>query len=93
MAISPRWSICAIWWSRAILRLHVALGLKKKTVALFGRTSMAEVELYGRGAALAGDVPCLCCYHSDCGVRPSCMERLEAPTVLQAVEQLLSPES
>lgn len=83
-------NLCDLVVTGDTLALHVALGLKKKVVALFGPTSIAEVDLYGRGVALAGDVPCLCCYHSDCNVRPSCMERLKAATVLLAVERLLS---
>ncbi len=86
-------NLCDLVVTGDTLALHVALGLKKKVVALFGPTSMAEVELYERGIALAGDVPCLCCYHSDCSIRPSCMESLEAASVLQAVERLLSLKS
>jgi len=71
------------------LALHVALALQRRVVALFGPTSQSEVELYGRGVALAGDVPCLCCYRSDCEVRPSCMESLDSDTVYEAVQRLL----
>lgn len=71
------------------LALHVALGLGRKVVALFGPTSKNEVDLYGRGVALSGEVPCLCCYLPDCRVRPSCMESLSSAAVFEAVVNLL----
>jgi ADP-heptose:LPS heptosyltransferase len=77
---------CDVLVTGDTMALHLALAMQHpRVVALFGPTSMAEVELYGRGEALAGEVPCLCCYRQDCDVRPSCMQSLSAETVYQAV--------
>lgn len=81
--------LCDLVVTGDTMALHLALGLGKKAVALFGPTSLAEVELYGRGRALQGNVPCLCCYLSNCEVHPSCMESLGADTVFEAVEEML----
>ena len=53
------------------LALHAALGLKKKAVALFGPTSSAEIEMYGRGTKIVSPAKCACCYLPDCDVRPT----------------------
>lgn len=73
------------------LALHAAVGLGKKVVALFGPTSAAEIELYGRGEKVVAPVPCQCCYRTDCAVRPSCMESIEPETVFAAIRKLLPP--
>ncbi len=74
------------------LALHAAAGLKKKVVALFGPTSAAEIELYGRGEKVAAPVPCVCCYRTDCAVEPNCMESIDPETVFAAVRRLLPPQ-
>lgn len=71
------------------LALHVAVATGRRVVALFGPTSLAEIDLADRGERLAGDVPCLCCYRSDCDVSPSCMETLAVDTVHAAVQRQL----
>ena len=73
------------------LALHAAAGLGKKVVALFGPTSAAEIELYGRGEKVVAPVPCRCCYRTDCEVRPSCMESIDPETVFAAILKLLPP--
>ena len=81
--------LCDVVVTGDTMPLHLALALGKHVVALFGPTSRDEVELYGRGQALSGDVPCLCCYMPDCDVRPTCMEVLSSEDVLNAVESQL----
>lgn len=73
------------------LALHAAAGLKKKVVALFGPTSAAEIELYGRGEKVVAPVPCQCCYRTECEVRPTCMESIDPETVFSAIVRLLPP--
>ncbi len=82
-------NLCDVVVTGDTMALHLALALRKNVVALLGPTSRAEVELYGRGVALSGEVPCLCCYLPDCEVHPSCMESLHSDTVFSAVEQFL----
>ncbi len=66
--------------------LHAALALKKKVVCLVGPTSAAELDLYGRGEILQGEIDCLGCYLTRCDKDPYCMKLLEADTVFEAVK-------
>ena len=81
--------LCDLLVTSDTLGLHVALGLGKKVVGLFGPTSSAEIDMYGRGVKIVPDVDCACCYLRECVRRPSCMERISPATVLAAVKGLL----
>lgn len=81
--------LCDLVVTSDTLALHAAVGLKKKVVALFGPTSAAEIELYGRGEKVVAPVPCQCCYLPDCRVRPNCMESITPEMVLSAVKRQL----
>jgi ADP-heptose:LPS heptosyltransferase len=72
------------------LAMHLALALKKKTVALFGPTCPAEIEMYGRGPKLFAGAECAPCYKQTCP-RPVCMKRLTPDMVLQAVREVAVP--
>jgi len=67
--------------------LHVAVGLGKHVVALFGPTCANEIELYGKGRLLRSPVDCAPCYRRSCDVSPSCMDLLTVDTVARAVEE------
>ncbi|MDP8243158.1 MAG: glycosyltransferase family 9 protein [Candidatus Hinthialibacter antarcticus] len=69
--------------------LHAALALRKKVVCLVGPTSATELELYGQGVILQGDVDCLGCYLTRCDKEPHCMNRLPADAVFNALSALL----
>ncbi|MCX6358165.1 MAG: glycosyltransferase family 9 protein, partial [Candidatus Aureabacteria bacterium] len=69
-------SLCDILVTSDTLGLHVALGLGKKVVALFGPTSATEIDVYGRGIKIAADVECACCYLRTCARTPSCMAEI-----------------
>ncbi len=84
-------NLCDLLVTSDTLALHAAVGLKKRVVALFGPTSAAEIDLYGRGEKVVAPVPCQCCYRTDCDVSPNCMETIEPETVLAAVRKLLAP--
>ena len=78
--------LCDVMVTGDTLGLHVATALGKHVVALFGPTSSAEIELYGRGVKIAPEgMECLCCYLNDCEVRPACMERIGVEEVARAV--------
>lgn len=78
--------LCDVMVTGDTMALHLATALGKRIVALFGPTSAAEIELYGRGERIQPEgMSCLVCYRSDCDVRPACMERVSAKTVLNAV--------
>ncbi len=65
--------------------LHVAVARKVPVVALFGPTSHAEIELYGRGEKIVPDLDCLGCYLPTCDVVPHCQELIEPARVVDAV--------
>jgi len=48
------------------LGLHIAIALKKRTIALFGPTCPQEIDLYGRGTKLFLGKPCSPCYRKTC---------------------------
>ena len=81
--------LCDLLVTGDTMALHVAVALGKKVVALFGPTSAAEIDLYGRGVKIVSDAPCVGCYRTDCDVKPTCMERISAEEVLRAVQTLL----
>lgn len=81
--------LCDLVVSTDTLGLHVALGLGKKVVGLFGPTPAAEINVYGRGVKLATELDCGCCYLKDCGKSPACMETISPERVAGAVRELL----
>ena len=82
--------LCDVVVTGDTLPIHVAAGLGKKVVGLFGPTSAREIDLYGRGVKLAGEVDCLCCYRGSCSRRPTCMEALLPGCVFDVVRRLLA---
>jgi heptosyltransferase-2 len=81
--------LCDVLVTSDTLGLHVALGLGKKVVGLFGPTSAAEIDVYGRGIKIAPSLNCACCYLRECGRSPSCMEMIRPEMVRDAVAKLL----
>jgi len=76
------------------LAMHLAIGSKIPTVALFGPTAHAEVTLYGKGRKLIGVPECAPCYKSSCPKQgdeyKACMKQISVADVKQAVLDLLS---
>jgi len=71
------------------LALHVSIALRKRTVAYFGPTSDAEIDLYGRGEKVVPRSPCQCYYQNQCTQKVSCMDHLKEEDMLAAVERQL----
>ena len=69
--------------------LHLAIGLRKKVVALFGPTCAQEIELYGRGEKIVSSLCCAPCYRRVCSQSPNCMEAVSAAEVLENIGRLL----
>ena len=69
--------------------LHLAIGLRKKVVALFGPTCAQEIELYGRGEKIVSSLCCAPCYRRVCSQSPNCMEAVSAAEVLENIGKLL----
>ena len=82
--------LCDLIVTGDTLALHVALGLEKRVVALFGPTSQWEVDIYGRGRKIVPAMDCVCCYRPDCDNKPNCMDLIEAGEVFRAVEEQLA---
>lgn len=69
------------------LAVHVAAARKVPAIVLFGPTSAAEIELYGRGTKIVPkDLECLCCYLPRCDRVPHCQALIDPTTVLAAVQ-------
>ncbi|HOL35668.1 MAG TPA: glycosyltransferase family 9 protein [bacterium] len=68
--------------------LHAAVGLGKKTIALFGPTSSNEVEMYNHGVKIVSPAWCVCCYKKTCSTRPMCMELITPRQVEQFIRRV-----
>jgi len=71
------------------MALHLALAMKKKTVALIGPTSSSELDLYGFGVKITADLQCLCCYKMKCDKEIDCMNSIQSRQVMEVIEKLL----
>jgi heptosyltransferase-2 len=71
------------------LALHVATALKKKVVALFGPTSVSEIDLFGRGRKIVSRLACVGCYLNRCEKSPSCMDLITWQSVKKAAQELI----
>ncbi len=81
---------CSVIVTSDSLAVHVAAARKKPAVVLFGPTSSAEIELYGRGTKITPPgLDCLCCYLPKCDRVPHCQALIAPETVLAAVQQWL----
>ena len=73
------------------LAVHTAAARKVPAVVLFGPTSAAEIELYGRGSKIVPPgLDCLCCYLPRCDKVPHCQALIEPAVVLAAVQHWLA---
>lgn len=83
--------LCAVVVTSDSLAVHVAAARKVPAVVLFGPTSAAEIELYGRGEKIVPPgLDCLCCYLPICDVAPHCQARIEPAAVFAAVQRQLA---
>ncbi|MFH1778090.1 MAG: glycosyltransferase family 9 protein [Candidatus Omnitrophota bacterium] len=83
---------CDIIVTADTLAMHLAIGLKKKVVALFGPTSAQEVDLYDRGIKIIATPQCAPCYKSKCATL-KCMKNIKPQTVFAAIKRLLPKSS
>lgn len=82
--------LCRVVVTSDSLAVHVAAARKVPAVVLFGPTSAAEIETYGRATKLVpAGLDCLCCYLPRCDRVPHCQALIEPRTVLAAVQQWL----
>lgn len=82
---------CRVIVTSDSLAVHVAAARRVPAVVLFGPTSAAEIELYGRGTKIVPPgLDCLCCYLPRCERVPHCQALIEPATVLAAVQHWLA---
>jgi ADP-heptose:LPS heptosyltransferase len=82
---------CRVVVTSDSLAVHVAAARKVPAVVLFGPTSAAEIELYGRGTKIVPEgLECVCCYLPRCDRVPHCQALIEPATVLAAVQHWLA---
>ncbi len=82
-------NLCDIILCGDTMALHAAAGLKKNIVALFGPTSIAEIEVYGRGTKIQSEKACVGCYKQECGIVDNCMKGIMPEEVIKAIEKYL----
>jgi ADP-heptose:LPS heptosyltransferase len=69
--------------------MHIAIGLRREVIALFGPTAPQEIDLYGRGEKIVSRMDCAPCYRSMCDKNPMCMDDISVEEVFQAVVKRL----
>jgi heptosyltransferase-2 len=87
--------LCRVVVTSDSLAVHVAAARRVPAVVLFGPTSAAEIELYGRGVKITPPgLDCLCCYLPRCDKVPHCQALIEPSVVVAAVLGLMAaPDS
>ncbi len=83
-------NLCDIVVTGDTTALHLAIGLKKRAVALFGPTCAQEIDLFGRGEKIVSPLSCGPCYRRTCSVSPNCMEAIRPEEVMIKIHTLLS---
>lgn len=72
------------------LGLHAAAALKKQVICLFGPTSSAEIEDYGRITKVIPEMECLVCYKPVCDFVPNCMDLIAPANVESIIRKILN---
>ena len=68
------------------LAMQIATALGVQQVVLFGPTSSAEIDLFGRGEKISSSaMDCLVCYLTACDKDPNCMNTISSDVVHAAV--------
>jgi ADP-heptose:LPS heptosyltransferase len=84
-------SLSDIFVTGDTLALHAATALKKKTIALFGPTSAAEIDSYnGQIVKVQSELDCLVCYKPRCDFNPNCMNSITPEKLFSIIQQHLS---
>ena len=81
-------NLCDIIITADTLALHIGTALNKKIIALFGSTSMSEIELFNRGIKVSAPDDCKCYYNRYCSEEVSCMEKITTGIVMKAISEV-----
>ncbi len=82
-------NLCKILITSDSLAMHIAIALKKQVIALFGPTSAAEIDIYGRGKKLIAPIECYCCYKKRCDISNDCMDLINVDGVFKATKEIV----
>ncbi|MGE3975534.1 MAG: glycosyltransferase family 9 protein [Bdellovibrionales bacterium] len=66
------------------LGMHMAIALKKWTVAWFGPTCAQEIDLYDRGEKVITTAPCNPCWKRSCQKKPMCYDLVPLPQMMES---------
>lgn len=69
------------------LGMHLAIGLKKWTVAWFGATCSHEIDLYDRGEHVLAKVGCSPCWKRSCDKPTMCYDMVSVTELVEAVHR------
>ena len=83
-------SVCNLVVTSDSLGMHIALGLKRKTVAFFGPTSAAEIDMYGLGEKVVSTSDCYCCYKPSCTAIHDITEKHVEKAIKNTLKQSVS---
>ncbi len=81
-------SLCDILITADTLALHIGTALNKKIIALFGPTSISEIDLFGRSKKVTALDDCKCYYNRYCTEEVSCMEKITSEMVVNAISEI-----
>ena len=70
------------------LTMHIALALRKPTIAVFGPTSAPEIHDYGRLTKVVSPIDCICCYLRTCDKSPNCMDLIATDRLQAEIRRL-----
>jgi heptosyltransferase-2 len=76
---------CAVVVSGDTLAMHLALGVGRRSVAIFGPTCPQEIDMFGLGEKVVSPIDCAPCYLRHCDKVPNCQDRISVQMVLEAV--------
>lgn len=71
------------------LGMHMAIALKKYTIAWFGPTCSHEIDLYGHGEAILSSASCSPCWKRSCNKDIMCYDLLDLERIVETTLQFL----
>lgn len=75
--------------SACSLGLHIAIGLKKPSIAWFGVSCIQEIDLYDLGVKLQSDVSCSPCWKKSCDKPVKCYDQVSVERILAATAEVM----
>jgi len=81
-------NLCDMLITADTLALHIGTALDKKIIALFGPTSINEIDLYRKGKKVTAPDECKCYYNRYCTKEVSCMEKITSGMVMKAISEI-----